>query len=184
VGFTVDPNLILGAQHDDVALEALLTVVWPEAYRVAFGVLHDHGMAEDAAQDACANIARGLPRLRSTNAFYTWMYRIIVRQATTSAKRWKKTADLDAVAGLSSVSTEDERLDLLDAVEALPVMQRAVIVLRYYVGLNSSEMAVVLGAPAVTVRFYLMLARRALRAALVVLDSRDPADLEACPHAQ
>jgi RNA polymerase sigma factor (sigma-70 family) len=180
VGFTVNPDLVVDAQRDDAALEALLTALWPEAYRVAFGVLHDHGMAEDAAQEACASIARGLPVLRSSEAFYRWMYRIIVRHATASAKRWKKTADLDAKTEPRAVSSEDERLDILAAIAALPVSQRTAIVLRYYAGFNSSEIAAVLGAPAPTIRFHLLLARRALRAALAVIESQSPTKLEAC----
>src|SRR6202163_5137973 len=96
MGFTVDPSLVRDAQRGGAALESLLVALWPQAYRVAFGVLHDRGMAEDAAQEACASIARGLPALRSGAAFYSWMYRIIVRHATVSAKRREDTTTLDA----------------------------------------------------------------------------------------
>ncbi|HWT07183.1 MAG TPA: RNA polymerase sigma factor [Xanthomonadales bacterium] len=181
MGFAVDPSLVRDAQRDGAALEALLAALWPEAYRVAFGVLHDRGLAEDAAQEACASIALGLPALRATDAFYTWMYRIIIRQATASAKGLKKIAALHTTGEPRTVSSEDERLDILAAVAALPKSQRAAVVLRYYAGFNSSEIAAVLGAPAPTIRFHLMLARRALRAALAVIDSNVSTNLEACP---
>jgi RNA polymerase sigma-70 factor (ECF subfamily) len=184
VGFSVSPDLVLQAQHDDAALEGLLTLLWPEAYRVAFGVLHDRGLAEDAAQEACASIARALPVLRSNNAFYTWAYRIIVRHATVSAKRRRKMLELDTSAESPTASSEDERLDLLDAIAALPIQQRTVVVLRYYTGFNSSEIAAVLRVPAPTVRFNLMLARRALRAALAVIDSMNLTRPEVHPYVQ
>ena len=182
MGFTVDPRLVREAQRDGAALETLLIALWPEAYRVALGVLHDRGLAEDAAQEACASIALGLPALRSNEAFYRWMYRIIVRHAMVSAKRLKKIAEFSSPAEPPAVSSDVERLDILAAIATLPKSQRTAVVLRYYAGFNSSEIAYVLGAPAATVRFHLMLARRALRRALAVIDSSTSTDLEACPN--
>jgi len=169
VGFTVDPDLIGAARQDDAALEALLVALWPEAYRVAFGILRDRGMAEDAAQEACASIARGIPALRSIEAFYGWMYRIIVRHASSFAKR--RSPLPSPLPEAQAASTQEDRLDLFNAIAALPLSQRCVVMLRYYAGLNSSEIAAAIGAPAPTVRFHLMLARRALRAALAVVDA-------------
>jgi RNA polymerase sigma-70 factor (ECF subfamily) len=180
MGFTVDPHLIRDAQADAAALEALLVALWPEAYRVAFGVLHDRGLAEDAAQEACASVALRLSALRSNDAFYGWMYRIVVRHATASAKRSKKIVELGSSAEPRAASSDDERLDILAAVDALPRPQRIAVVLRYYAGLNSAEIAAALRVPAPTIRFRLMLARRSLRRALVVIDSTTSANLEAC----
>ena len=181
MGFTVDPSLIRDAQRDGAALETLLIALWPEAYRVALGVLHDRGLAEDAAQEACASVALGLPALRSGEAFYKWMYRIIIRHAMVSARRMKN-AELGAEAEPHTVSSDDQRLDILAAIAGLPKSQRTAIVLRYYAGFNSREIAAVVGAPAPTIRFHLMLARRALRTALAVIDSSPSTDLEACPN--
>ncbi|HEV2740257.1 MAG TPA: RNA polymerase sigma factor [Candidatus Elarobacter sp.] len=182
MGFTVDPSLVREAQRDGAALEALLVALWPEAYRVALGVLHDRGLAEDAAQEACASIALGLPGLRSDDAFYTWMYRIIIRHAMVSAKRIAKVAEVNLPAEPSTVSSDEERLDIVAAIAALPKSQRAAVVLRYYAGFNSGEIAAVLGAPAPTIRFHLMLARRTLRRALAIIDSSTSADLEVVPN--
>jgi RNA polymerase sigma-70 factor (ECF subfamily) len=183
VGFTLEPALVLDARHSDAALDALLVEIWPEAYRVAFGVLHDRGLAEDAAQEACASIARGLPSLRSCAAFYGWMYRIVARHATVVAKRRKRTAELDYPIEPRVVTSEDDRLDILDAIARLPLSQRCCVVLRYYAGLNSSEIAAALGAPAPTIRFQLMLARRALRSTLASIDSQSP-EMEAYQNAR
>ncbi|MDQ6925175.1 MAG: sigma-70 family RNA polymerase sigma factor [Candidatus Eremiobacteraeota bacterium] len=184
MGFAIDPNLVRDAQHDGAALENLLVALWPEAYRVAFGVLHDRGLAEDAAQEACAGIALGLSSLRATEAFSTWMYRIIIRHAMVSAKRLKKLAELGTTVERRTAPGDDDRLDILAAVAALPKSQRAAVVLRYYAGFNISEIAAVLGAPAATIRFHLMLARRTLRTALAVIDSGASTNLEACPDAR
>jgi RNA polymerase sigma-70 factor (ECF subfamily) len=182
MGFRVDSQLIRDAQREGTALETLLIALWPEAYRVALGMVRDRGMAEDAAQEACASIALGLPALRSTEAFYTWMYRIIIRHALVSAKRRRTIAEASAAVQAPMASSDDERLDILTAIAALPKSQRIAVVLRYYAGFNSGEIAAVLGAPAPTIRFHLMLARRTLRKALAVIDSPTTTNLEVYPN--
>lgn len=50
-------TLITAARHGDRgALDALLEAMWPDAYRVAYGVVQDGPLAEDAAQEACATV--------------------------------------------------------------------------------------------------------------------------------
>ncbi|MFN2448800.1 MAG: RNA polymerase sigma factor [Candidatus Baltobacteraceae bacterium] len=130
MGFTVSPELVRSAQADEAALDDLIGFLWPETYRVALGVLRDPGLAEDAAQDACASIARGLKNLRSTRAFYAWMYRIVIRTATVAASRRVRTAPLDPAREPAAAATHDDRLDLLDALASLSTTQRAAVVLR------------------------------------------------------
>ena len=108
------------------------------------------------------------------------MYRIIIRHALVSAKRLKKIEEFSSPAEPHTVPSDVERLDILAAIATLPKAQRTAVVLRYYAGFNSSEIAGVMGTPAATIRFHLMLARRALRGALAVIDSSTSADLEAC----
>ncbi len=74
---TVEGGLIESARLGGADVERLIAAVWPEAYRIAFSILRDGGLAEDAAQDACAAMARSLPRLKNANAFYAWSYKII-----------------------------------------------------------------------------------------------------------
>ncbi|MBC5829049.1 MAG: sigma-70 family RNA polymerase sigma factor [Candidatus Eremiobacteraeota bacterium] len=66
-------------------LERLIIAVWPEAYRIAFSILRDGGLAEDAAQEACATMARQLHTLKNTGVFNAWSYKIIVNHAITAA---------------------------------------------------------------------------------------------------
>jgi DNA-directed RNA polymerase specialized sigma24 family protein len=61
-------------------------------------------------------------------------------------------------------------LDLYRALAALTPVQRAAVLLHYYGGLRSGEIAEALGVPPSTARFHLMLARRNLRRALAVVD--------------
>ena len=175
----IDRELIEGAHAGGADLDRLLTCVWPEAYRVAFGILRDRGLAEDAAQDACALIARKLGALKDANVFRAWMYKIVVNCAITLGRR-RRPADALETAGERGVPSDPtERLDLHRALAALPLRQRAAVLLHYYAGLNSSEIAEACGFPPGSVRFQLMLARRALRKALAVESTSESYSKEA-----
>jgi len=167
-----ETELIERARAGGAGLERLIEVVWPEAYRIAFGILRDRGLAQDAAQEACATMARSLPKLKNTGAFRSWNYRIIVNHAITVARRRPDTQRLDALADRETHFDRSDALDLYHAMARLPVVQRAAIILRYYVDLDSREISAAMGLPSSTVRFHLMLARRALRKALSTVDSR------------
>lgn len=117
-------------------------------------------------------MARSLPTLKDAGAFHAWNYRIIVSHAITAARRRPRMQALDALADREVHFDRSEALDLYNALAALPVVQRAAIILRYYADLNSGEIAAATGLPSSTVRFHLMLARRRLRKALSKCDAR------------
>jgi RNA polymerase sigma-70 factor, ECF subfamily len=159
----IERGLIERAREGGPALEELLAAVWPQAFRVAFAILHDRGLAEDAAQEACAAIARSLHSLKSPDAFGGWSHRVVVSHALIAARRRPNADGLDVLTQRSTDGDRSDALDLYDALASLTPLQRAVLLLRYYAGLRSSEIAVAAGVPASTVRFQLMRARRALR---------------------
>lgn len=164
----VEPEIVESARSGGAALDCLIERVWPEAYRVAFGILHDRGLAEDAAQDACALAARKLAALKDANVFRAWFYKVVVNCAITLGRR-RRPSDALETANERVVATDPtHRLDLHRALAALPIRQRAAVLLHYYAGLNSGEIAEACGFPPGSVRFQLMLARRALRKALAV----------------
>jgi RNA polymerase sigma-70 factor (ECF subfamily) len=163
---TLDAGAVDGARRGGEALERLMATVWPEAFRVALAILRDRGLAEDAAQDACAAIARALPRLRSSSAFSAWAYKTIAAHALTVARRRRHALPLDAVADRATHLDRGDVIDLHRALGTLSPQQRAVTLLHYYAGLRSEEIAAAIGVSASTVRFHLMLARRNLRKAL------------------
>jgi RNA polymerase sigma factor (sigma-70 family) len=163
--------LIESAKSGGAGLERLITDVWPEAYRIAFSILRDAGLAEDAAQEACAAMARSLPALKNTFGFPAWIYKIIVNNAIAVARRRPRTQTLDTVSDRGIHFDQSDAMDIHNALATLPFMQRGAIVLHYYAGLNSREIAAAIGLPPSTVRFHLMLARRALREALSKADA-------------
>ena len=162
----IDPALVRAATSDDASLERLIEAVWPEAYRLAASILRDRTLAEDVAQEACATMARSLATLKEAGTFTSWLYRIVTNHAITAVRKRRPTVPIDAAAECGAHFDSSDALDLYTALAALPIDQRAAIVLHYYGGLNSFEIAQALGVAAPTVRFRMMLARRALARAL------------------
>lgn len=164
----VDPELIAAARSSDASLERLIETVWPEAYRLAASLLRDRALAEDVAQETCATMARSLHALKDVRTFSSWLYRIVTNQSISAARKLRPTVPIDAASECRTQFDSSDALDLYNALATLPVDQRAAIVLHYYGGLNSLEIAEALGVAAPTVRFRIMLARRALAKALAI----------------
>ncbi|HEY1655124.1 MAG TPA: sigma-70 family RNA polymerase sigma factor [Candidatus Tumulicola sp.] len=145
-------------------VETLIREVWPHAFRIASGILRDRALAEDAAQEACAIVYLEIPKLRSSRAFSVWFYRIVAREAL--ALRRRSPAPVEPceapVDGRRETDSSVARLDLVSALGRLSTTQRTAVVLHFYAGLNSREIAAVLRMPDSSVRFHLMRARRAL----------------------
>ena len=142
-------------------IELLLRTVWPDAYRLARVILGEDQPAEDAAQEAAIIVYRTIASLRSSAAFRTWFYRIVVREAAAVKRRRSRVEP----AAEEPVSAGDQtaRIDVWRALSGLTHKLREVVVLRYFEDLSSPEIAAVLGIPEGTVRFRLMIARQRLR---------------------
>ncbi|MGC8485158.1 MAG: RNA polymerase sigma factor [Candidatus Baltobacteraceae bacterium] len=174
---------------DREELDALLTVCWPTAYRIALAIIGENALAEECAQEACAQLVRTLPELREPAAFRGWFYRIVVNAARATLRRERRHRDSVPIdetverAGDDDDATTIERLGIEHALLALPSMQREAIVLHYYADLTSKEIARVVGVPDGTIRYRLFLAKRRLRVLLGERRDAAPAMTEVNGHA-
>lgn len=166
----MEHDLIAAAIDGGVAeADALLRAVWPRAYRIAFSVLRNRMLAEDAAQEACAVLFRSIGKLRCAQAFGVWFYRIVVRQAVALEKRNAHPQPEPLCSGGSDLDASLLRIDVAKALAALSPPQRIAIALHYYAEMNSREIAQVLAIPDSSVRFHIMRAKRALEQTLLPL---------------
>jgi RNA polymerase sigma-70 factor, ECF subfamily len=156
------PELIDSAIRGGPAeIDRLIEAIWPDAYRLAYGVLGERQSAEDVAQESCVVIYRTIASLRSAEAFRVWFYRIVVRRAAEFKKRRDRSEPI-----INDTSVEDDRANAIDiwrALTLLPPNLRNVVVLHYFEDLSSREIASILRIPDGTVRFRLMTAKRRLR---------------------
>jgi RNA polymerase sigma-70 factor (ECF subfamily) len=170
----VDRDLVERARAGDRdAFASLVHQVSDRLYAVAFRILRDTGLAEDALQNALVTAWRQIPHLREPDRFDAWIHRVLINSCYVEARHTRQwTAKVGAVSDADRVSTPDESRAAADwdelerAFRKLPLDQRSVFVLHHYVGLPLVEIAHTLGIPPGTARSRLHYATRALRSAI------------------
>jgi len=153
----------LVARGDEGALAELYDRVGRVAYGLAFKVLRDDRLAEDAVQEAFLTVWRTAAGFRADLAkASTWILTLVHRRAVDIVRREERRRadpldDLDRDAGTSE-SAEDEawlgfeRRRVQRAMQRLPYAQREAIELAYYGGFSQSELAERLGLPLGTIK--------------------------------
>jgi RNA polymerase sigma-70 factor, ECF subfamily len=164
---TDDLLLARARRGDAVAFGQLLRAHGESHRRLAFRLLGDRGLMDDALQEAYVSAFRALPRFRARSSFGTWLYRIVYNACLDELRRVqaRREVPLDD-SSLAAGETTDERLDLAAALAALPVELRAVVLLVDAEGLSYEETAEVIGIAPGTVGSRLNRARAELRVAL------------------
>lgn len=165
------------ARGDQEAFEALVRGSASRLFAIAYRILHDHHLAEDAVQGSLITIWDELPRLRDPERFDAWTYRLIVRASVAAAKRERRgpaggtvvrllPADADASRAPDDIGSIGDRDELDRAFRRLKPDQRAILTLHHGAGLSAPEIADVLGIPVGTAGSRLHYATRAMRAAI------------------
>jgi RNA polymerase sigma-70 factor (ECF subfamily) len=118
---------------------------WDRAHRIAFAILGDPHLAEDATQESMISILDNLGRFDTRRPFEPWLHRIVANRALDLARSRERREQLPRrmVAPPAADSGSDPQL--LAALAALPPEQRAVVVLRHVAGYGTNEIARALG---------------------------------------
>jgi RNA polymerase sigma-70 factor (sigma-E family) len=132
---------------------------WPGAVRLAGLLVQDGRVAEDLAQDAFSRVFPKWARVENPNAYL----RVAIVNACRSWQSRRHTERTKMPLIADPTSNEFAFDGLADAIGALPYRQRAVLVLRFYVGLPEAEIAGVLGCRPGTVKSLTSRALAALR---------------------
>jgi RNA polymerase sigma-70 factor (ECF subfamily) len=166
-------------QGDEDAFAALAGAVGDRCMAIAYRILRDVDLAEDAVQTALVSAWRELPALRDPDRFEPWLHRMLVRACYAEARRGRRwAANLHVLAVDGGVAADDylgvnDRDQLERGFRKLPPDQRAVLVFHHVLGLSLPEVADHLGIPVGTAKSRLHYASAALRAALEA-DDRTP----------
>ena len=157
---------------DEEAFDALARVVGDRCLAIAYRILRDADLAEDAVQVALITAWRELRTLRDADRFEPWLHRILTNACYTEARRRRRWSG--EIHALPSVTLQDageilsvnDRDQLERAFRRLTIEQRAVLVFHHYLDLPISEVADRLNIPVGTVKSRLYHATTALRASL------------------
>jgi RNA polymerase sigma-70 factor (ECF subfamily) len=173
------------AAGDEDACARLVTDHQRMVYQLGLHLLGDPQEAMDLSQEVFLKVFRTLPQFRGRSALRTWIYRIVVNQASNRRRWWRRRHQSQQVAledhaaahgelpELRKAAMPDQVLQqretagrVWSALERLPFDQRTVIVLREIDGLSYEEMSDSIGVAVGTVKSRLARARTNLRTML------------------
>jgi RNA polymerase sigma-70 factor (ECF subfamily) len=166
----LEPWLVSARAGDREALEFFLEAIDQRVFILAWRLLGDPVMAEDASQEALWKICRNLERYQVGTNLWGWIYRIVLNQVhdLRRSRMARRESAPEAAAGVPSRTTYDpERSEQLrrvvDAMAALTNRERDALVLIDIEGFSSGEAAKILGCLAITARTRAAQARRKVR---------------------
>lgn len=171
-----DHGLIRRAQAgEEAAFEALVRRHERRAWRVARSLVPTDEDAQDLVQEAFLRVFRSLDRFDFSHAFSTWLYRIVTNLAIDHLRKRRPTystsgpdddepdPDLpDPSVELPSAALEREETgrEVRDCLETLAPHFQSALTLRELEGLACTEIAEIVGATHVTVRWRLHRGRK------------------------
>jgi RNA polymerase sigma-70 factor (ECF subfamily) len=124
------------------------------------------GPDDDVVQEVWLAVFRGLPRLRQPERFAPWLF-TIARRAITNRLRdvydRPESEPSEEAAGPEEIDAIADREVIGDALGALPVREREVLLLFYLEDLSLEACAQICGVPVGTVKSRLNRARKLLR---------------------
>ena len=165
-----DEELMLNVRDGDLAaFEQIVLRHQAEAWRAAYRFTGDAAEAEDLAQEAFLRILDAAGRYEPTATFGAYFYRVLTRLCI-DYRRKKRPIPSDSVLlradGEASPAELAEQRDhqrrIQAALDALPADYRVAVVLRYFEGLNATEMSEAMGKSIKAVERLLARAREAL----------------------
>jgi len=180
----VHAELVAQAKRGDrEAFDSLARLTGDQCMAIAFRILRDYDLADDAVQSALLTAWRELRTLRDPERFEPWLHRILTNACFAETRRrrqWTERIQLipvEPVHGPDEYQTVDNRDQFERAFRRLTVEQRAVLVFHHYLGLSISEVATRTDLPVGTAKSRLHHATRALKASI-------DADARAIPPSQ
>lgn len=163
---------------------------WPAMVRLAYALTGDQGHAEDVAQAAFARAYASWPRVSRTENPEGYVRRIVINENRNRFRKQRVAERLTdappepgpgAGPGLGpgmgtadATSQYDERSALMAALRRLGPRQRAVVVLRYWLGLTEAETAAELNCSVGTVKSQASRALATLRQSAELVDGGSP----------
>lgn len=154
---------------DQSALEELIRATEGLGFQLAWSLLGDRHKCEDVLQDAYLAVHSSIAQLRDVTLFKSWFCKIVVNRCRR-VLRERPTESLDVLleAGWTPSARErvQDRLEVGEALAALPQADREILNLREVLEMSYQEIADTLEIPLGTVRSRLSAARLRLMAAL------------------
>jgi RNA polymerase sigma-70 factor, ECF subfamily len=164
-------ELVTAAQGgDEVAFRSLYDLMVDRVYALCLRLAADPAFAEELTQDVFVRAWEKLGSFRGESAFSTWLHRlavnVVLTERRTRGRREKRvfaTGELEDLERPARPPGPGLRMDLEQAIAALPAGARTVFVLHDIEGYQHEEIATMSGLAVGTSKAQLFRARRLLR---------------------
>ena len=128
---------------------------------IAYSILSDHQLAEDAAQESFARALVNLRSLKNKNRFAPWLAAIcrnVAKDMIAAKARHISTEDISQADKVENHDENDRAIRRV--IEHLPESTKDLVVLRYYDGLSYEQISSVLGISKTSINGRLTRAKR------------------------
>jgi RNA polymerase sigma-70 factor (ECF subfamily) len=172
--------IVLLKKGDLNGMQVLVEHYQVQAMKAAFLIVRDLKLAEDVVQEAFLHAAEKIDQFDDSRPFGAWFIRSVVNASIKAGKKRERFVPLedggdDEAADVAEwlldpdlnpeflVETEETRQQVWKALDELTVDQRAVIVMRHFLGMSEKEMIQQLERPQTTIRWRMKTALSRLR---------------------
>jgi RNA polymerase sigma-70 factor (ECF subfamily) len=169
-----DLTLLAARRRDHTAFAAIVEHYDRRLRSLAYHLLRDEHLTDDAMQDAYVKAYKALPAFREESALGTWLYRITYTTCLDYLRRSGRVmVTVDGELPVDEQAFDDDPADLLgdthvvvDVLHSLPLEQRATVLLVGVQGFEYAQAAEILEVPVGTVASRMAAARTKLRRVL------------------
>ena len=155
-------NLIEAATSGDIeSFGELCRRYYAAMAAIAYAVLSDHQLAEDAAQESFARALVRIKSLKEKAKFAPWLAAICRNVAKDMVATKTKQISTKDISQVDKVENPDENNRAIrQAIEKLPDFAKDLVVLRYYDGLSYEQISSVLGISKASINGHLTRSKR------------------------
>ena len=127
-------------EKNEVLIEAQLIADYKKLYRLAYSYVHNENDALDIVQESAYKAIKNSHSLKNPQYVGTWLYRIVINESSSFLRKHKQQmVELYEADG----ETEDQYtdFDLRQALNSLDPLDKTVVVLRFFEGMQLNQIA-------------------------------------------
>ena len=127
-------------EKNEVLIEAKLIADYKKLYRLAYSYVHNENDALDIVQESAYKAIKNSHSLKNPQYVGTWLYRIVINESISFLRKHKQQmVELYEADG----ETEDQYtdFDLRQALNSLDPLDKTVVVLRFFEGMQLNQIA-------------------------------------------
>lgn len=129
---------------DDERLLSLIEVDKERLYRIAYAYVKTEDDAKEIVQEAVYKAFLNIKKLKSVDSFNGWITRILVNSSMDFIKKRNRVTLVGEEVLINFPSKEKDYLELYEAMDSLPAMDKTVIILKYFEDYRIKDIASIL----------------------------------------